>query len=66
MRNLGIILLVIGLVLFFILGLPVWLVKLIGVIVAIGGLFMFIAPEKAEELFGKVKSKKETKVEKKD
>ncbi|MCK4447405.1 MAG: hypothetical protein KAW56_10040 [Candidatus Marinimicrobia bacterium] len=66
MRNSGIILLVLGLVLFFILGLPVWLVKLIGVIVAIGGLFMIIAPEKAEELFGKCRFKKESEVEKKD
>ncbi len=66
MRNSGIILLVLGLVLFFILGLPVWLVKLIGVIVAIGGLFMIIAPEKAEELFGKCKLQKKPKEEKKD
>lgn len=66
MRNLGVIFLIVGLLLFFILGLPSWLVKVIGVIIAIIGLFMISAPEKAEEVFGKVKAKKETKAEKKD
>ncbi len=47
MKNSGLILVIVGLLIFFVLGLPVWLVKLIGVALALFGLFAIIAPAKA-------------------
>lgn len=59
MRNLGVIFIIIGLVIFFILGLPAWLVKLIGFIVTVFGIFVLVAPDKASVFINKFTPKKE-------
>jgi F0F1-type ATP synthase assembly protein I len=58
MRNNGIVVLVAGLVLVFISGLKPWLIILIGLIGVVLGLLMILAPDKAGEVAGKLKSKK--------
>lgn len=55
----GIIFCVIGLVLFFILGLPEWIVKLIALAVTLLGVFAIFNPEKAAKVFEKYKPGKE-------
>jgi hypothetical protein len=55
MRNAGIVILIIGLLLLI---LDPTIIRIIGVVGAAFGLFATFAPEKASELIGKVKPKK--------
>jgi len=60
MRNLGIILVIVGVLLLI---LPLWFMRVVGVIGAICGLLAIIYPEKAAELITKFGSSKEKKEE---
>ncbi|MBO8132040.1 MAG: hypothetical protein H0Z29_11110 [Candidatus Marinimicrobia bacterium] len=55
MRNLGIILLVVGLLLLI---LPKWFIVLVGVVGIVFGILMVLLPEKMIVFFSKFKSKK--------
>jgi hypothetical protein len=55
MRNVGIVILIIGLLLLI---LDPTIIRIIGVVGAAFGLFATFAPDKASELVGKLKSKK--------
>lgn len=58
MRNLGVILLVVGLLLLI---LPNWFIYLVGVVSALSGLLTIIFPDQASNFINKFSSKKESK-----
>lgn len=54
MKNLGVLSIIVGLILFFIPAIPDALIKFLGLIGILAGLFAIVYPEKAEEYLGKV------------
>lgn len=56
MRNLGVIVLIIGLLLLI---LPKWFITVVGVLAILCGLFAIVYPEKATDLIAKISSKEE-------
>ncbi len=54
MKNLGVTFIIVGLILFFIPTLPDGLIKLIGILGILGGLFIIIQPEMASEYLSKI------------
>lgn len=54
MKNLGVICIVVGLILFFIPAIPDALIKFIGLVGILLGLFAIVSPEKASEYLSKV------------
>ena len=67
MKNLGVVSIVVGLILFFIPAIPDALIKFLGLIGILFGLFAIVYPEKAQEYLNKIDlfNKKE-KVEKEE
>mgnify|MGYP006302319461 CR=1 FL=1 len=54
MKNLGVISIIVGLILFFIPAIPDALIKFLGMLGILVGLFAIVYPEKAEEYLGKI------------
>jgi uncharacterized membrane protein HdeD (DUF308 family) len=54
MKNLGVISIIVGLILFFIPAIPDALIKFIGIVAILLGLFAIVYPEKASEYLNKI------------